>query len=111
MRRTKPTNEEIRSAVDRAESHYYDHIQHQLTEDDKDRYIAIDGKSLEWEIGDTDEVMERLRARVPDAVIHMIRHITIVSAYFGAAPDDLTQEKLQAMFSRQLADAGEEFGQ
>ena len=49
MRRPNPTEEEIRVAVGRARSHYHDHVKHQLTEADKGRYVAIDGKSLEWE--------------------------------------------------------------
>ena len=35
MRRLNPTEEEIRVAVDRAKSHYHDHVKHQLTEADK----------------------------------------------------------------------------
>lgn len=106
-----PTKEEIRVAVERAEAFYFDHIKDQLTDADKNRYIAIDGNTGEWEIGDvSEEVTERLRARVPDALIYKIRHITMVSAYFGSAPEELTKELYAASYAPQLADDGEEFG-
>lgn len=109
--RKNPTKEEINVAVERAEGFYFDHIKDQLTEADKNRYIAIDGNTGEWEIGDvSEEVTERLRARVPDALIYKLRHITMVSAYFGSAPEGLTKELYAASYTPLLADAGEEFG-
>ena len=110
MRRPNPTEEEIRVAVDRAKSHYHDHVKHQLTEADKGRYVAIDGKSLEWEIGDTDNISEVLRARVPDAIIYQLRHIIIVSEYI-LSPRLVTSINAPNLPSHQLADDGEEFGQ
>ena len=119
-RRRNPTEEEIRVATDRAKSHYFDKIQHQLTEADKGRYVAIDGKSLEWEIGDTDDISEVLRSRVPDAVIFQLRHIIMVSEYIGAVPAEFEQiirdeeQRLRAdrigFPTHQLADRREEFG-
>ena len=88
MRTTRNlTDDEIRVAVERAEAHYYDVIKDQLTDADKGRYIAIDGNTLEWEIDDTDACCDTLKKRVPDAIIYMVRHITIVSAHIGAVPD------------------------
>ena len=110
MRRPNPTEEEIRVTVDRAKSHYHDHVKHQLTEADKGRYVAIDGKSLEWEIGDTDNISEVLRARVPDAIIYQLRHIIIVSEYI-LSPRLVTSSNAPNLPSHQLADDGEEFGQ
>ena len=110
MRRPNPTEEEIRVAVDRAKSHYHDHVKHQLTEADKGRYVAIDGKSLEWEIGDTDNISEVLRARVPDAIIYQLRHIIIVSEYI-LSPRLVTSINAPNLPSHQLADDDEEFGQ
>ena len=119
-RHRNPTEEEIRVATDRAKSHYFDQIQHQLTEADKGRYVAIDGKSLEWEIGDTDDISEVLRSRVPDAVIFQLRHIIMVSEYIGAVPAEFEQiirdeeQRLRAdrigFPTHQLADRREEFG-
>ena len=121
VRRPNPTQEEIRVAADRAKTHYFEHVQHQLTEADKGRYVAIDGKSLEWEVGDNDDVSEVLRARVPDAIIYQLRHIIIVSEYIGGVPDELDEvlreERRRIRAGRigfpthQLADRGEEFGQ
>ena len=121
MRRPNPTEEEIRVAAGRARSHYHDHVKHQLTDADKGRYVAIDGKSLEWEIGDTDDISEVLRARVPDAIIYQLRHIIIVSEYIGAVPDEIDEvirdEERRIRADRigfpthQLADRREEFGQ
>ncbi len=109
--RKNPTKEEIRVATDRAERLYFDHIKDQLTEADKNRYVAIDGNTGEWEIGDvSEEVTERLRARVPDALIHKLRHITLAVEYIGAVPEDLKNERLAASYVPGLADEREEFG-
>lgn len=110
--RKNPTKEEIEVAVDRAERFYFEHIKDQLTEADKNRYVAIDGNTGEWEIGDVSEqVTDRLRARVPDALIYKLRHITMAVEYFGAAPEGLTKELLDAPYVPKLADEHEEFGQ
>ena len=111
MKRTKSrTKEEINSTADRAESYYFSHIKDQLTESDKGRYIAIDANTGEWEIDDTRQASERLRERVPDANIHLIRHIIMVSEYFGAVPDELAAELCNPVSSHLLADKPEEFG-
>ena len=106
-----PTKDEIKIAVERAQAFYFDRIKDQLTEADKNRYIAIDGNTGEWEIGDvSEEVTERLRARVPNALIHKLRHLTLAVEYIGAVPEDLTKELLEASYAVQLADEREEFG-
>lgn len=107
---TNPSKEEIRVAANRAKAFYDDQIKVQLTNADKNRYIAIDGNTGEWEIDDTDECVERLRARVPDAMIHMLRHITLACEYIGAAPKELTRELYEESYSYNLADEPEEFG-
>ena len=73
----------------RALDYYYDVIQHQLTDADKGRYIAIDVETLEWEIADTREAEHKLRTRIPDAYIVTLRHIYIASTYWGAAPPEV----------------------
>lgn len=117
-----PTREEIDIAVARAKEFYHNDIKHRLTDADKGRYIAIDGNTGEWEIGDTDDVAFRLKARVPNALVHTITHITMVVGYFGAIPDELVQELRNSILlssyppdhpfrrAQKLADEGEEFG-
>ena len=124
MKNTRnPTKEEIKVAVERAHAFYHDDIKHQLTDADKGRYIAIDGNTGEWEIGDTDDVVDRLKARVPNALVHTITHITMVAAYFHAVPEELARELRKPvplssfppdhpyrLEARRLADEREEFG-
>ena len=105
-----PSNEEIREAANRAKTFYDDRIKDQLTDADRNRYIAIDGNSGEWEIDDTDECVGRLRARVPDAMIHVLRHITLACEYIGAAPKELSKELYETSYSNNLADEPDEFG-
>ncbi len=81
--RQNPTDEERKVASARAKAFYCDVLQHQLTDADKGRYVAIDGNTLEWEIDDTDACCDRLRERVPDATIYLLRHIYIAVEYFG----------------------------
>ena len=70
----------------RALDYYYDVIQHELTDADKGRYIAIDADTLEWEIDDTRQASDKLRARIPGAYAVMLRHIYIATNYWGAVP-------------------------
>ena len=82
------TKEEIRASANRAQAHYFNSIKDKLSDADKGRYVAIDANTGEWEIDDTRNAVRRLRARVPDADIHTIAHITLVTAYLGSAPDE-----------------------
>ena len=104
-----PTEEELRAIGNRAIDYYLDHIACQLSDADKGRYIAIDVNTGEWEIDDTDASADRLRARIPDARIHVIRHILIVSEYL-MSPNMAISSDLLDPSSRQLADDNEEFG-
>ncbi len=104
-----PSKEEIEVAAERAKRFYHDDIKHQLTDADKGRYIAIDGNTGEWEIGDSDDVVDRLKARVPDALVHTITHITMVSEYL-LTPFLETTIDIADLHSHQLADDNEEFG-
>ena len=63
----------------------------QLSDDDQGRYVAIDVNTGEWEIDDTRDAIEALRARVPDADIFILRHIDIVTGYFGGRPKGLLE--------------------
>ena len=74
---------EIDSATKRADYYYHNRIKHQLTDADKGRYVAIDVKTGEWEIADGREAVDHLRKRVPDAEIHLLRHIIMHTVSFG----------------------------
>ena len=104
-----PTEEELRAIGSRAIDYYLDHIADQLSDADKGRYIAIDVNTGEWEIDDTEASTDRLRARIPDAQIHVIRHILIVSEYFMSPRMVNSSDVLDPSY-RQLADDNEEFG-
>ncbi len=105
-----PTEEELRAMGSPAIDFYLDHIADSLTDSDKGRYIAIDMNTGEWEIDDTEDVSNHLRARNPEARIHVIRHILIVSEHLLTPYPEVSAEKLN-LASRQLADDAEEFGQ
>ena len=86
-----PTEVETDLASDRAMA-YYDYVlQYQLTDADKGRYIAIDGNTLEWEISDTRDASDRLKERVPDALILMLRHVYIAVEYFGCLSPEVQE--------------------
>ena len=68
---------------------YEREIAPQLSDDDRGRYVAIDVNTGEWEIDDTRDATEVLRARVPNADIFLLRHIDIATGYFGGAPKGL----------------------
>ena len=80
------TREEFEAAIERARDYYNEIIKPQLTFADKGRVIAIDGNTLEWEIGDSHRVEEKLRVRVPDAAVYLTRYITPGVFRFGGAP-------------------------
>ena len=85
------TQRELESVARRAEQRYHETIKHQLTDADKGRYIAIDADSGEWEIADGWEAVDHLRARVPDADIHLIRHIDLWTVSIGWVPPGTSQ--------------------
>ena len=105
-----PTEEELWAMGCPNIDYYLDHIADQLSDADKGRYIAIDVSTGEWEIDDTDDVSDRLRARNPEARIHVIRHFVIVSEYLLTPYPEVSTEQLN-LAPRQLADDNEEFGQ
>ena len=104
-----PTEEELREIGSPAIDYYLDHIADQLSDADIGRYIAIDINTGEWEIDDTEVSADRLSARIPEAQIHVVRHIWIVSEYFMSPPIEIASDVLDPSF-RQLADDNEEFG-
>ena len=104
-----PTEEELRAIGSRAIDYYLDHIADQLSDADKGRYVAIDVNTGEWEIDDSEASANMLRARIPDAQIHVIRHILIVSEHFLTPRIQASSDALD-LPSRELADENEEFG-
>ena len=83
------TKEERDAVGARGLAIYESEIAPRLSDDDEGRYVAIDVNSGEWEIDDKEDVTEILRARVPDADIFLLRHIYIVTGYFGGPPRGL----------------------
>ncbi len=55
--------------------------------------MAIDVNTGEWEIDDTRESTEIVKARVPDAYVFLLRHIDIATGYFGGALRGLLKQK------------------
>lgn len=85
------TQEELEAVANRAEQHYHGSIKSQLTEADKGRYVAIDADSGEWEIADGWEAVDQLKIRVPDADVHLIRHIDLWTVSIGWVPPGTSQ--------------------
>ena len=85
------TQAEIEAVAKRAESYYHESIKSQLTEADKGRYIAIDADSGAWEIADGWEAVDHLRTRVPEADVHLIRHIDLWTVSIGWVPPGTSQ--------------------
>ena len=80
------TKEETEAAGARGLAIYEKDIAPQLSDDDRGRYVAIDINTGEWEIDDTRDATEILRARVPDADILVLTHIDISTGYVGGIP-------------------------
>ncbi|MCY4475876.1 MAG: hypothetical protein OXC83_10650 [Chloroflexi bacterium] len=104
-----PNQEELRRVGNPAIDYYLDHIADQLSNADKGRYIAIDVDTGEWEIDDTEVSADRLRNRLPDAHVYVIRHILVVSDYFMSPRIENSSDVLNST-SHQLAEDHEEFG-
>ena len=83
------TREQKERVGKRGLAYYEDKIAPQLTNEDRGRYIAIDVNTGEWEIDDTHDATDRLTERLPDADVFLLRHIDIVTGYFGSAPKEL----------------------
>ncbi len=83
------SKEETEAVGERGLAIYERDIAPQLSDHDRGRYVAIDVNTGEWEIDDSRDATEILRARVPDADIFLLRHIDIVTGYFGGAPRGL----------------------
>ena len=104
-----PTEEELRAMGSPVIDYYLDQIADHLSDADKGRYIAIDMNTGEWEIDDTEAASDRLHSRVPDAQIHLLRHILIATEYLLTPNLEVSSEMLD-LPSKQLADDAEEFG-
>ena len=87
------SKEETEAVGERGLAIYEKDIAPQLSDHDRGRYVAIDVNTGEWEIDDSRDATEILRARVPDADIFLLRHIDIVTGYFGGAPRGLLKQK------------------
>ena len=82
------TQEEIDSTADRALDYYHKNIKPTLTDDDIDRFIAIDTHTGEWEISDGEDAVDRLKAKIPTANPFLLVHPRIwVHSFGGWHPD------------------------
>ena len=68
------SKEETETVGKRGLAIYESEIAPQLSDDDQGRYVAIDVNTGEWEIDDSEDATEVLRARVPDADIFLLTH-------------------------------------
>ncbi len=80
------TQEELEQVARRSERYYHESVKHQLTDADIGRFVAIDANSGAWSISDSWEAVDELRARVPDADVHTIRHMIMWTASIGWVP-------------------------
>ena len=80
------SKEETEAVGERGLAIYESDIAPQLTDNDRGRYVAIDVNTGEWEIDDTREASSRLRARILNPDIFLLRHIDIVTGYMGGVP-------------------------
>lgn len=77
------TREQIEETSRRGMEFYEDRIKPLLTDNDEGRFIAIDAKTGEYEIGDNEDVGLVLKERAPDADIFMLVHPRIWVHSFG----------------------------
>ena len=75
--------EEVDVSGQAALTHYHERIKPLLTEDDVNRFIAIDPDSGEWEISDDRDAVDKLRKRVPGAYPFLLVHPRIWVESFG----------------------------
>ncbi len=69
------TKEETEASSRRGLAFYHDHIKPLLNDEDDGRFIAIDSRTGEYEIGDSEwDVVEGLKARLPDAEVLVVVH-------------------------------------
>ena len=78
------SKEESNAVGERGMAIYESVIAPRLSDEDRGLYIAIDVNSGEWEASESEDVSKVLRKRVPDADIFLLKHIDIVTGYFGA---------------------------
>ena len=69
------SKEEIRGTVERGEAIYDAAIKDQLNDDQLGKFLAIDTKTGEYEVGDSSmAVTDAIHARVANADVYVMRH-------------------------------------
>ena len=83
------TQEEVDASGRRARELYHTQIKPQLTDDDVDRFIAIDPDSGVWAISDTEDMAdELLRCKVDVSHPFLLIHPRIwIDSFGGIRPD------------------------
>ncbi len=84
------TREQIEETSRRGMQFYENSIKPMLTEEDAGRFIAIDAKTGEYEIGDNEDVGLVLKDRAPDAEIFLLVHPRVWVNSFGGGQIDGT---------------------
>ena len=83
------TQEEVDASGKRARAIYHKQIKPQLTDDDENKFIAIDPDSGEWAISETeDSADELLRRKVDVSTPFLLVHPRIwIDSFGGIRPD------------------------
>ena len=80
--------EKIGGSGDRALAYYHERIKPLLTEDDVNRFVAIDCNTGAWAVSDGRDAVDKLKAEVPDAYPFLLVHPRIwVDSWGGGFPD------------------------
>ncbi len=84
------TREQIEETSRRGMEFYEGRIKPLLTDDDEGRFVAIDAKTGEYEIGDNEDAGLVLKESAPDADIFMLVYPRIWVHSFGGGQIDGT---------------------
>jgi hypothetical protein len=78
---------EIRATVESGEAIYDAVIKDQLNDDQLGKFLAIDTKTGEYEVGDTSmAVTDAIHARVANADVYVMRHGRMPTLTIGMSP-------------------------
>ena len=81
------SKEEIRGTVERGEAIYDAVIKDQLNDEQLGKFLAIDTRSGEYEIGDSSmAVTDAIHTRVANADVYVMRHGRMPTLTIGMSP-------------------------
>lgn len=86
------TKEETEASSRRGLEFYHERIKPLLNDEDDGRFIAIDSRTGEYEIGDSEwDVVEGLKARLPDAEVLVVVHPRVWVHAIGGGTRGVTE--------------------